>query len=73
MGIVVSFSAGNLRKIAMWGEDKYIVADNDDAGLSAVENTHLPWWAPPTPGWDANDYALATSHRELAECLLEML
>jgi len=73
MGIVVSFSASNLRKIAMWGEDRYIVADNDEAGLSAVENTHLPWWAPSTPGWDANDYALAASHHELAECLLKML
>ena len=56
--VTVTFSAGNLEKVA--GQIGYVVADNDALKTSEGERvavaTKLPWWMPPKPGTDALDY-----------------
>lgn len=53
--IHVTYSAGNLKRMAHSG---YVVADNDlsGTGKQAAIATGLPYWMPPEPGTDINDF-----------------
>lgn len=53
--IHVTFSAQNLKQMAHSG---YVVADNDQTGTgeAAAIATGLPFWMPPDPGTDINDF-----------------
>ena len=66
--VVVTFSAGNLERVAKGG---YVIADNDESGRGqqAAEKTGLPWTMPPTVGEDANDMAKRAGIRAVAEMM----
>lgn len=53
--IHVTFSAQNLKRMAHSG---YVIADNDvtQTGRQAAIATGLPFWMPPDPGTDINDF-----------------
>jgi phage/plasmid primase-like uncharacterized protein len=56
----VTFSAGNLLKIARTLDKAFVVADNDRSGAgekTAIE-TGFPYWISDTVGEDFNDYHL---------------
>ena len=56
----VCFSAGNIPKVALSSRRSMVIADNDESGAGerAAQQTGLPYWMPPEPGTDANDFAL---------------
>jgi len=58
--IHVTFSAQNLKRMAHSG---YVIADNDQSGTgeAAAIATGLPFWLPPDPGTDINDFHLKHS------------
>ena len=51
----MTFSAQNLKRMAHSG---YVIADNDvtQTGRQAAIATGLPFWMPPDPGTDINDF-----------------
>ena len=58
--VVVCFSAGNIPKVSLSSRRSMVIADNDESGAGerAAQQTGLPYWMPPEPGTDANDFAL---------------
>lgn len=70
--VVVTFSAGNLERVAKHG---FVVADNDESkrGQQAAEKTGLPWVMPPVVGEDANDMAKRVGVRAVAELMRNVL
>jgi putative DNA primase/helicase len=68
----VCFSAGNLSSMA---DDGYVIVDNDESGtgLSAAEATGLPYWQPPTPGDDFNDFHMKVGTYQASEVLKRLI
>ena len=79
--VVVCFSAHNLAKYARgYHRRAYVVADHDlpdrtgkSAGQDAAARSGRPWWMPPNPGTDANDFYREFGERELAAKLRPLL
>ena len=71
--LVVCFSAHNMSEVAHGGG--YVVADHDEnvVGQAAAFKTSLPYWMPPEPGSDANDYHRQHGIEALAEELRGVL
>ena len=77
--VVVCFSAANLAHIATPPDpssprQRYVIADNDESGTGEkyARQTGLPYWMPPEPGTDANDYHQAHGVEALAKELRRM-
>jgi phage/plasmid primase-like uncharacterized protein len=53
----VTFSAGNMKKVADTLPKGFVVADNDASrtGLNTAQQIGWPYWMPDTEGMDAND------------------
>ena len=64
----VCFSDGNIPKVALSSRRSMVIADNDESGAGerAAQQTGLPYWMPPEPGTDANDFALERGIDRLA-------
>ena len=79
--VVVCFSAGNLTVVARNERRGVVVADHDrppptggtPPGARAAVATGLPWWQPPEPKMDANDFHQARGLTALAEALRGLL
>jgi putative DNA primase/helicase len=58
----IAFSAGNLVKLSTRYPRGFVIADNDESktGEKAAQDTGWPYFMPPTPGQDFNDF-----HREV--------
>ena len=72
----VCFSAGNLPKVVSPSNGRsYVVADHDANGVGEkyAWDTGLPYWMPPDPGTDANDYHQQYGIRALADALRRLL
>ena len=74
--IVVCFSAGNLKQIALCESDCFIVADHDQSGTGqrVAKETGRPHWLSPLVGEDFNDFELRVGAKSAGESLVnEML
>ena len=56
--IMVTFSAGNMAKVAKAHPDAFIIADHDESGVgqAVAAASGCKWWMPPTAGTDINDF-----------------
>jgi putative DNA primase/helicase len=73
--VVVCFSAGNLKRVASHMQPGLVIADNDESGVGqrAAIETEWPYFVPPTPGHDFNDFHQAVSLFECSQALRETL
>ena len=71
----VCFMASNLPKVVERRPNSFVIADHDSSGVGQkyAEQTGLPFWMPPDPDTDANDYMLKYSVQALASRLREVI
>lgn len=71
----VTFSAGNLLKIAKTLDRAFVVADNDISrtGEKTAIETGFPYWISDTPGEDFNDYHMRVGTFQATQALYKML
>ena len=71
----VTFSAGNLLKIAKTLDSAFVIADNDKSGVgekTAVQ-TGFPYWMSDTVGEDFNDYHMRVGTFQATQALYKVL
>jgi putative DNA primase/helicase len=71
----VCFSAGNMEKIAASLPSGFVVADNDlsQTGLNTAKKIAWPYFMPPTPGQDFNDFAVSVGLFRASQALAKSL
>lgn len=71
----VCFSAGNMEKIAASLPGGFVVADNDlsQTGLNTAKKIGWPYFTPPTPGQDFNDFATSVGLFRASQALAKSL
>jgi phage/plasmid primase-like uncharacterized protein len=71
----VTFSAGNLLKIAKTLDSAFVVADNDlsQTGEKTAIETGFPYWISDTVGEDFNDYHMRVGTFQATQALYKML
>jgi len=71
----VCFSAGNMEKIAASLPGGFVVADNDlsQTGLNTAKKIGWPYFMPPMPGQDFNDFAVSVGLFRSSQALAKSL
>jgi putative DNA primase/helicase len=71
----VCFSAGNMEKIAASLPGGFVVADNDlsQTGVNTAKKIGWPFYVPPTPGQDFNDFAVSVGLFRSSQALAKFL